>query len=227
MERHDSWSRGSSIVLGLLLIAAGIVFLVVQASGFELPFDLGRVGWPLFVIAPGAVLLLVGLFLPAAPGAGLAIAGSLVTTVGLLLAYQSSTDHYASWAYAWALVAPASVGAGMCLWGILHLRRDMIRGGLAALGVGLVLVLVGFAFFEGALNIGGERGLAPLGRQAMPVALIVAGVLVIATRLWPRRRPDAWTTPPQPPADAPVGAPIAPVEPVLPENASEKPADDR
>ncbi len=185
-RREDSRSRGPAIVGGLLLIGVGLFFLAVQTFNVELPFDLGRVGWPLYVIAPGVVLLLIGLFLPSAPGIGLTIAGGIVSTVGLLLAYQSSTGHYSSWAYAWALVAPASVGASMVLWGVLHAHGASIRGGLGTLAVGLILFLVGFAFFEGVLNLGGERGLVPLGRQALPVALIAAGVLVIATRLWPR-----------------------------------------
>lgn len=172
----------------MLLIGVGLVFLAMQYFGFVLPFDLGAVGWPLFVIAPGFVLLIAGLFLPANPGLGLSIGGAIVTMVGLLLAYQSVTNHFASWAYAWALVAPAGVGAGMLLWGVVHLQRRPIRDGLSALAVGLVIFLIGFAFFEGILSIGGDRGLAPLGRQALPIALILAGVLVILTRLWPRDR---------------------------------------
>jgi hypothetical protein len=208
MER-DNWSRTSSIVLGLLLIAAGVFFLAAQWYRFELPFDLGQIGWPLYIIAPGVVLLLVGLFLPDAPGSGLTTAGSIVATVGLILAYQASTDHYASWAYAWALVAPGSVGLGMLIWGLLHVRGRMVRDGIGALGVGLVLFIVGFAFFEGVLNIGGDRGLAPLGRQALPVALIVAGVAVIISRLWPRRRRDDWQRPPD--AADPAMPPSEPV----------------
>jgi hypothetical protein len=209
MER-ETWSRTSSIVLGLLLIAAGVFFLAAQWYQFELPFDLGRIGWPLFIIAPGVVLMLVGLFLPDTPGSGLTIAGSIVATVGLILAYQASTDHYASWAYAWALVAPGAVGLGMLIWGLLHIRGRMVRDGIGALGVGLVLFVVGFAFFEGVLNVGGDRGLAPLGRQALPVALILAGLAVIVSRLWPRRRRDDWHVPP--PADGPD--PMPPSEPV-------------
>lgn len=214
MER-EGMSRASSVVVGLLLIGAGVVFLAMQWYGLELPLDLARVGWPVFIIAPGVVLLFVGLLLPATPGVALAIAGSIVTTVGLVLAYQSSADHYASWAYAWALVGPAAVGLGMILWGSLHLRRNIAASGLATLGAGLVLFLVGFAFFEGVLNLGGDRGLAPLGRQALPIALIVAGVLVIATRLGPRRRRDAWSASRHHPSrEAPMtGASSVPADP--------------
>ena len=189
---HDAgiWSRTSGIVVGLLLIGAGALLLAVNTFNMALPFDLGRVGWPVFVIAPGLALLVIGLITSGEAGTGLAVAGGIVTTVGLILAYQYSTNHWTSWAYAWALIAPTSVGASMFLWGIFHGRGDVVRQGVSALGVGLVLFIVGFAFFEGVLHLGGERGLAPLGRQALPIALIAAGVLVVLTRLWPRRGPE-------------------------------------
>lgn len=222
VDRPGGWSRGSTIVLGLLLIAAGIVFLAMQYLNLQLPFDLGSVGWPIFVLAPGVVLLLIGLLLPGAPGAGLSVAGTIVTMIGLLLAYQSSTSHWTSWAYAWALVAPSAVGLGMLLWGVLHLSRDAVRSGLATLGVGLVLFLVGFGFFEGVLNLGGQRGFAPLGRQALPLALIVAGVALIATRLVPRRR-DEWAAAPGATGRDPV--PPGPVSPSPSDDPTRPPAE--
>jgi hypothetical protein len=219
-DRESGWSRGATVVLGLLLVVVGALLLAVQYLGWALPFDLGQVGWPLWIVIPGAAILLIGLITPEQPGAGLAIGGSIITAVGLLLAYQSATGHYASWAYAWALVAPGAVGLGMILWGLFHLRGRMVRDGLGVLGVGLVLFLCGFAFFEGVLHIGGERGIAPLGRQALPSALIVAGVVLIITRLWPRR--DEWQIPPSEPprADSTAGAPLAPPDPALTDGAT-------
>ena len=215
-DRDSGWSRGASIAIGLMLVVGGAILLAVQYLGWALPFDLGQVGWPLWIVIPGAVILFIGLITAQEPGAGLAIGGSIITAVGLLLAYQSVTGHYASWAYAWALVAPGAVGVGMIMWGLFHLRGSMIRSGLGVLGVGLVLFLAGFAFFEGVLHIGGERGIAPLGRQALPTALIVAGVVLIITRLWPRRR-DEWRIPPSEPprSDSTVGAALVPVDPAL------------
>ena len=221
------WSRASAVVGGLLLIGAGVLLLAVNTFNMQLPFDFGRIGWPVFVIAPGVALLIVGLIGSGEAGVGLAVAGGIDTTVGSILAYQYSTDHWVSWAYAWALIAPTSVGASMLLWGTLHRSGSMARQGLSGLGVGLVLFIVGFAFFEGVLNLGGTRGLAPLGRQALPVALIGAGVLVIVTRLWPRPRPAApmfagWGSPmgdaPQQPPWAPAGG--------MPSPSSESPSSD-
>jgi hypothetical protein len=198
-NRETDWSRWAAVALGVLLIAGGGLLLAVQYYGLVLPIDLGSLGWPIWVIAPGVLILVIGLLTPAEPGAGLAIAGSIITMVGLVLAYQASADHFSSWAYAWALVAPGGVGVGMILWGALHLRGGIVRSGLTTLAVGLVLFLLGFAFFEGVLHLGGERGLAPLGRQALPVALIVVGVLLVITRLWPRPRDwsGSWSRPEQ------------------------------
>ncbi|HUR15856.1 MAG TPA: DUF5668 domain-containing protein [Candidatus Limnocylindrales bacterium] len=188
-QDHPTWSRASGVVFGILLIAIGAVLLAVNTFGMVLPFELGRVGWPVFVIAPGVVLLVAGLLTDNDAGIGLSVAGGMVTMVGAILAYQSATDHWSSWAYAWALIAPTAVGAAMLLWGIFHGRMGVVRQGVSGLGLGLVLFLVGFGFFEGVLNIGGERGLAGLGRQALPVALILVGVLLVISRLMPSREP--------------------------------------
>jgi len=190
MQANDGRTQRSvGLVLGALLVVAGIVMLVVQQAGFDLTAELGRLGWPIFVILPGLVLLGVGLLLDAPPGVGLAVAGAIVTTVGLVLAYQSATSHWTSWTYAWALVGPLAAGAGLVLWGTLHRRMQFVRGGLGALGVGTVLLVVFFAFFEGLLGLGGERGLAVVGRQLLPLALIAVGLLVIVARLLMPGRP--------------------------------------
>jgi hypothetical protein len=188
MERRRGGSRIGAVLLGLLLVAGGVALLAAQLYGIDLRFDLAQYGWPIFVILPGVALLVLGLVISDEPGIGLAIAGSIVTTVGLILSYQWATNHGASWAYAWSLIAPTSVGAGMALWGLLHLRGRILRAGLGALLAGLVMFVILFGFFEGLLGIGGERGLAPLGRMALPIALIAGGVLIILARLWPRRR---------------------------------------
>jgi hypothetical protein len=157
-HRSTPWT---GVVVGGLLIVAGVVLLAAQLAGLDLGGYFGNLGWPAFVIVPGVALLVIGLVLRDEPGIGLAVAGSIVTTIGLLLWYQSETNHWSSWAYAWALVGPTAPGVGMTLWGVLHLRGGLVRAGVGMIGVGLVLFLVFFGFFEGVLNIGGDRGLAP------------------------------------------------------------------
>jgi len=196
------------------LISIGAVLLAVNSFGLQLPFDIGSIGWPAFVILPGVILLVVGLVTSGDGGQGLAVAGGIVSTVGLLLAYQSATDHWASWAYAWALVAPTSVGLALTLWGALHGRGDVVGQGVTTAGIGLVLFIVGFAFFEGVLHIGDNLGLAPLGLQILPVALIVAGALIILGRVSMASRksqpqPGQWR-PSYPPPGSPEFQPTYP-----------------
>jgi hypothetical protein len=181
-------SRGTLLV-GALLIVLGAVALVVRVSGVEL-------GWPAWVILPGIALLVAAFALPEPGGSGLAVAGGIVTAVGAVLAVQDATDTYASWAYAWALVAPGGVGAGLLLYGLLTRRGDVARGGLGSLITGVVLFLVGFLFFEGVLRLNGSR-FANLTDAAVPIVImgIGAAVLLGAILPGPWRRP-AWPASP-------------------------------
>lgn len=221
-------SRMLSITFGVLLIVVGIVVLAQQWYGYTLPIDFAAIGWPVYVIVPGVVLLLLGLSLGSQPV--VAVLGGIVTTVGLVLAYQSATDTYASWAYAWALVAPGAVGASIALWGLLHARWSDVRDGVTTMVVGVVVFLVGAALFEGAFHLTGERGIAPLARESLPVVLILVGVVVIVAGLWPRRRRERRVppTPPGPwPAGAPVDVPGGPADPALRTGAAAMPRDDQ
>jgi hypothetical protein len=171
-SNHSGWA-----ILGGLLIAVGAVTLLASRTGFELGDLVGEHGWPLFVIVPGIVLFLVA-FIPAPPaGLGFAIAGSIVTAIGLLLWYQELTDHYESWSYAWALAGPTAAGLGMVVYGLLTGTRRFVDVGIRLAAVFGVVFLAGAWFFETIF----ETGRAPfdLGDN-WPVVLIVAGVILLA-----------------------------------------------
>ncbi|HEV8489292.1 MAG TPA: hypothetical protein VGQ58_05850 [Candidatus Limnocylindrales bacterium] len=94
-------------------------------------------------------------------GAGLAIAGGITTVTGLVLAFQNATGLWATWAYAWALVAPGGAGLGLLLYGLFTWQPDFVARGRGTLLVGLVL-FVGFAiFFEGFIGLSGDRLIPP------------------------------------------------------------------
>jgi hypothetical protein len=181
--RGDSDGRFGTAVFGIVLIAIGIAFFVAQSVNF----DWARTGWPLFVIVPGVLMLLGGLAIRSEGGLGLAIPGAIVTTVGLVLAFQEATDAWASWAYMWALVAPGSVGVALVAHGLLHGNRDLVDGGLPTLATGLGL-FVGFGlFFENVLDIDREASVNVM-RDVMPIAAIVLGALIVLVNLLPRRK---------------------------------------
>lgn len=213
-DGHGSGTDGrtGTLALGVLLVAAGLFFFASQ----QLNFDFGRYGWPVYIIVPGLFLLVLGLAIPNEGGLGAAIPGAIVLTVGLVLAFQEATDTYASWSYAWALVAPGSVGAAMALYGLLHRRWDMLDAGLRTAAVGLGL-FVGFGlFFENVIGIDDVHPNTIL-RDGMPVLAVALGVLLVLWNLIPRpgtsRRSEPWR-----PADAPAppAAPPAPPAPPVP-----------
>ena len=163
---------GSAAVLGALLVLLGLVFL----AGQYLNLDIGRYGWPVYVIGPGLALVILGL--TQRHGSGLTIAGSVITITGFVLLFQTITDAWASWAYAWALVGPGGSGVGMLLYGTRARNAGMARAGLTQIAVALAIFAVGFVFFEGLLGISGDR--LPLPNWVMPAVVIVLGLALLA-----------------------------------------------
>jgi len=160
--------RRQSTVIGALFVLIGAILL----AGQFVRVDIGHYGWPFFVIVPGLLILFVALTARGAVSEGLAILGSVVTVTGLILLFQDATDHYESWAYAWALVFPGAIGLGMILYGLTASRPGNVRAGTRQVGIALVLFLLGAAFFEGVIGIGGY--------QLDHTAGVVLGVIIIA-----------------------------------------------
>lgn len=174
--------KRGNVVLGVLLIVLGAVFLLGQF----LDINLGRLAWPLFIILPGAAVYLASLAMPEEPGKGFSAAGSIITMVGLVLLYQNTFDHFESWAYAWALVAPTSLGLGWIGYGLLRGNRETLDEGLRVAGVGLVMFLVAASFFELVIGISGFR--LAWADNLWPVLLILLGVIMLLRTFWLRGR---------------------------------------
>jgi hypothetical protein len=178
---------GVEVALGGLLLLLGIVVLVGQA----VELDLGRVGWPFFVLVPGLALLGLGLTADGRLGVVLATAGGVVAMTGLVLLVQNATDRFESWAYAWALVALAGSGVGRWLVGIVRGRRELAASGGWLIAVGLVAFLSGAVFFEVVIGIGDDgqaRGYGAAGRYTLAALLILAGLALLGRRLLASRR---------------------------------------
>ena len=175
-------SRRGSAVFGVILIILGALFLAERAFDVEL----GRFGWPVFVIVPGILLLVASLAVGVPEGSGLAVAGGVTTVVGLILAVQNATGLWATWAYAWALVGPGGTGAGLIFYGLLRNRPDLLGNGVRALGAGLGLFAVFGLFFEGIIGLSGDPFL--LRSDVLPAVLIVIGVVIVGWNLVASRR---------------------------------------
>jgi hypothetical protein len=172
----------AGLVVGLILIVLGLLFLGERL--FDV--DLGRFGWPLFVIVPGVLLFVASFAAPQREGVGLAIAGAVTAVVGLILAVQNATGLWASWAYVWPLVAPGGSGLGMALYGLLRGQPDYVSNGARQLGAGLGLFVAFGLFFEGVIGLSGDPFL--VGSDYLPIVLIAIGVLLLVWSLLRGRR---------------------------------------
>ena len=116
------------------------------------------------------------------------IGGSVVSTVALVLLYQNTTGQWATWAYAWALVGPVASGVGSMIGGWRIDNQTMVRAGARTAGIGLILFVVFYLFFEQVIGISGQPTLA---EWVFPVVLVVAGAVVLANaiREWVWREP--------------------------------------
>jgi hypothetical protein len=175
--------KRGSIIGGLILILAGLLFLLLQTNPqFADQINLA-LHWPLIIVGVG-VLFLLGAFLGTA---SLAVPGMIVTGIGGLLYYQNISGNWASWSYAWALI-PGFVGLGLILMGLLDREeRSSIRGGLTLVIISLIL----FAVFAGFL--GGIQFL----QNFWPVLLILAGIMILLRGRSVKGDPNTDETPKQ------------------------------
>jgi hypothetical protein len=145
---------------------------------------------------PGVLLFVFALTTGGSAGEGLAIFGSVVTMTGTLLLYQNTFGHFQSWAYAWALVAPTSIGLGQIIYGSIRAREQMVVNGRRLTTIGGVIFLVGAVFFELIIGISGfGLGRLGLGSYAWAILLVGLGVIILL-RTWRRGAPIEGTRTP-------------------------------
>jgi len=173
-------SAGSSMALGIVLVVVGLFALGVVLFGI----DLTQYGWPLFVIIPGLTLLVVGFV---GVGAGASIPGGIITMLGLVLAYQSSTGDWPSWAFTWALIVPGGLGLGMYLQALRDRDTVSLKRGRTLMFVGVMIFMIGFVLFESILGIS-NTDYGWFGKAALPLLLIVIGIILLARSVQRSRR---------------------------------------
>lgn len=163
----------ASLLAGVMLVGLGVLFLIGQVFNV----NLWQFLWPFFIIVPG-LLFFVGMLLGGKAAGPLAIPGSIVTMVGLLLLYQAVTNHWESWAYAWALIFPTSVGIGLAINGAWSDVERLTHTGMRWITAGLIVFLAGGVFFEVLLNISNNV----VSSVIWPGLLIVLGIYLLVRR---------------------------------------------
>ena len=166
--------RSSSVIGGIILILVGLFFLILPLfPNLADQIDIEQ-QWPLIIVAIGALFLLAALL--GTPR--LAVPGSIITGIGLLLYYQNLNDAWETWSYAWTLI-PGFVGIGTIL---MFALQGNARAGFQQGGRLILISLVLFAIF-GAL-IGGVLAFG----QIWPLLLIGLGFWLLAKNLLRSRR---------------------------------------
>jgi len=166
----------SSIVIGVVLIALGVLFLIGQFLRVEIWSAL----WPFFIILFGAAFF-VGMFASGRKAGGLAIPGSMFVILGLVLLAENLFGNWVSMTYAWALFAPTGVGVGIVIYSGYSRKPELKRPGYTLIAIGLTLFVCFVAFFELVLSLG---AVARATNVVWPVILIALGVLMIVGRLF-------------------------------------------
>lgn len=153
----------SSIIGGVILISVGIILLVLQLlPNAGQVINIGQ-QWPLFIVGVGLLLFLGALF--GAPP--LAVPGSVVAGIGLMLYFQNIYDAWETWAFSWALI-PAFIGVGTILMQTLQGNIKVgLRDGGRLIVLGLILFFVFGAVFSDWFSLD-----------------VIWPVLVIALGLW-------------------------------------------
>lgn len=184
--------RTPGLIFGTLLIVLGVLFLVQQF----LAIDIWDWMWPFLILFAGLFFFAM-MFAGGRSSAGLAIPGSILTMVGLILVVQNVFDLFQTWAYAWALVFPVSLGVGQYIDGVWRADPGRKAHGLRQIQAGLILFVLLGAFFELVINLSGFSS-DRLAQYAWPLILILFGLWLLArTLIRPRPGPEAGNGKPQ------------------------------
>jgi hypothetical protein len=159
--------------LGVMLVVTGGLFLADQLLGIQIMAYI----WPLLIVFFGLTFF-VGMLAAGRKGAGLAIPGAVITTLGLLLFFQNAFNLWGTWTYAWALLTCA-VGLGMLIMNGYLKREGLRRAAGVVIAIGLISFVVFGVLFEVILNISGGNVYSGVFLGA---GLILLGLFVVFSR---------------------------------------------
>ena len=161
-------SNAGALIGGAILIAFGLLALAGQVfRGVDWGFL-----WPFIIIAIGAMFF-VGMFAGGKQTAGLAVPGSIIGGIGLVLLFENITGHWESMSYFWTLII-IFVGAGIYIMGSYSGDVGQKKSGMGVMKVGLILFIIFGAFFELIFS--------SFNNMLFPILLILLGAYLILSR---------------------------------------------
>jgi len=126
----------TAIIIGSVLIIIGVLALFGNLFNILNMDDL----WPLILVGVGTAFF-IAMALGDNSRAGLAIPGSILVMIGLILFYMNATGNWEAWSYCWALIIFA-VGAGVWINGYRSDQPELRKSGQDTMRSGLILFLI-------------------------------------------------------------------------------------
>ena len=161
-------SNAGALAGGILLIVFGLLSLAMR---FLRNVDWGFL-WPFIVIGFGA-LFFVAMLAGGKQFAALAIPGSFICGIGLMLLFQNITGHWELMSYFWTLII-MFLGVGIYMMGSYDGDANQKEAGVRVMKAGLVLFLIFGTFFEMIFS--------SFNQIFFPVLLIALGAYIVLKR---------------------------------------------
>jgi LiaF transmembrane domain len=170
----SSKRNSGMLVAGAVLIAIGLLSLFGQLFS---RFHIWSYLWPLTIIAFGG-LFFVGMFAGGKSLAGLAIPGTIIGGIGLMMFVQNLLNRWESWAYSWTVIL-ILVGLGIFIMGLYSQDAGRRQAGGRVMKVGAILFIIFGGFFELLFS-----AFRPYGIQQyiFPALLVILGIYLVITR---------------------------------------------
>ena len=161
-------SNPGMLVGGALLVALGLFALSMRFLRFV---DWGLL-WSIMVIGFG-VLFFVAMLAGGKQLVVLAIPGSLISGMGLILLFQNITGHWELMSYAWTLII-LFIGVGIYVMGWQAEDEKQKEAGWRVIKAGFVLFIIFGTFFEIIFSSSNQI--------FFPLLLIALGMYIVLRR---------------------------------------------
>lgn len=161
-------SNPGALVGGIFLITFGLLSLSMRLLRFV---DWGLL-WPFIIIGFGA-LFFVAMLAGGKKFVVLAIPGSFISGLGLILLFQNITGHWELMSYFWTLII-MFLGVGIYIMGLSCGDESQKQSGVHVMKVGFILFLIFGTFFEMIFS--------SFNQIFFPVLLIALGAYIVLKR---------------------------------------------
>lgn len=157
-----------ALIVGAMLIGFGVLTLV---SRFYSDIDWGFL-WPFTIVGFGA-LFFIAMFATGKSGAALAIPGTIITGIGLVVLFQNIVHHWEMMSYIWTLII-LFVGLGIYIMGWYGEDVNQRKSGARVMKIGFILFIIFGTIFELVFS--------SMNNTIFPVLLILLGGYLVISR---------------------------------------------